>query len=220
MGQRKGSGVTRAYEEAATTRRALLDGINDRHQRDTSAPLTRLRTAAKGKYVPGVGNPLAPVLFVGEAPGASEHRTGQPFAGASGRVFDDLLASIRMPRRNVYVTNAVHYRPVDISGHSRTPEVAEVVASKPYLLQEIEVVQPYLVVTLGRVPMFALLGEGLSIGACHGMLHNAERTGIGRPVLTLHHPSVGVYQQAQKPVLRRDFAQIDTYLRHEEGVSW
>jgi uracil-DNA glycosylase len=178
---------------------------------DTSFELRQLREQSGDRFVPGVGNPEADVVFVGEAPGATEHRTGRPFVGAAGKVLDELLKSVHLTREEVYITNAVHWRPVTGQGKNRTPDPEEVQACRKYLLSEVRIISPNLLVTLGKVPLSAVLGERYRIGACHGRLYRAEDWEPAR-VLALYHPAVGVYQRSMKPVLRQDFSKVRTFL--------
>jgi DNA polymerase len=198
-------------------RRALLEDINTRHRADTHRDLMRLVRDSEGKFVPGKGSLEPLVVFVGEAPGRTEHRTGQPFVGASGRILDNLLTSVGLPRERCYITNAVHYRPVNAYSQNRAPEPKEVEASLPYLLQEIETLEPLVVVTLGKVPMSALLTTTNSgISACHGMVAVPRITRVpDYPLMTMYHPAVGVYKKDQLPTLRQDFAALARLLRRK-----
>lgn len=202
---------------SAEARQALLNGIYDRYRTSPHPALRRLREAARDKFVPGVGDVEAELVLVGEAPSATEHRTGQPFVGASGRVLDDLLASVGLPRARVYITNAVHYRPLDEEGRNRTPDPAEIAASREYLMQELEVLRPLVVATLGKAPLSALMGATYRISDCHGQVHRSEQ--VPYSVVTLYHPAVGVYQGSQRPMLRRDFAEVSKEL-HRKGAQW
>lgn len=204
------------FEEATAARRSLLANLYDRYANDPHPALDGLRRGAQGRFVPGVGDPMSPVVLVGEAPGATEQRAGAPFAGASGRVLDDLLASVRLKREDCYLTNVVRYRPVDSRTSNRRPTEAEVAVSKPYLNQELEVLRPEVVVTLGKAPMNALMGDHFLISACHGLVHrNPSRR---YSVVTLYHPSVGVYQRSLIPQLRKEFAVVARELKHR-GVE-
>ncbi|HMV17432.1 MAG TPA: uracil-DNA glycosylase [Rhodocyclaceae bacterium] len=132
--------------------------------------------------VPGVGDRQADWLFVGEGPGAEEDERGEPFVGQAGRLLDAMLASIDLRRgHDVYIANAVKCRPP----HNRTPETAEIAACFPYLERQIALLQPRLIVALGRPAAQALLNQEIKIGASRGRLF---RYG-GIPVIVTYHPA-------------------------------
>lgn len=132
--------------------------------------------------VPGVGDRLARWMLVGEAPGAEEDERGEPFVGQAGRLLDNMLAAIGLDRtQDVYIANAVKCRPP----HNRTPERVELAACLPYLDRQIALVQPRLLVALGRPAAQALLDRELAISAARGK--RFERQGI--PVVVTYHPA-------------------------------
>ncbi|WP_232516621.1 uracil-DNA glycosylase [Thauera sinica] len=132
--------------------------------------------------VPGVGDRRARWMLVGEGPGAEEDLRGEPFVGQAGKLLDNMLAAIGLKRgEDVYIANAVKCRPP----HNRTPEAGEVAACLPYLERQIELVQPRLLVALGRPAAQALLETEVRIGAARGKLF--EYRGI--PVVVTYHPA-------------------------------
>ena len=132
--------------------------------------------------VPGVGDRLARWMLVGEAPGAEEDERGEPFVGQAGRLLDNMLAALGLDRtQDVYIANAVKCRPP----HNRTPERVELAACLPYLDRQIALVQPRLLVALGRPAAQALLDRELAISAARGK--RFERQGI--PVVVTYHPA-------------------------------
>ena len=151
------------------------------------------------QLVMGSGSPDAHIVIIGEAPGRHEDETGEAFVGASGTYLDELLSSIEMSRSHVYVTNIVKYRPPN----NRDPKSAEKQAFLPYLLEQLEVVQPKLVITLGKHSLQSLLPE-LEIGAVHGQKQVFE----GYTVLPLYHPAAGIYNRKLRPTMLQDFKQI------------
>lgn len=199
-----------------------LFALHERHKADLDPALVRLRNEAHGQFVPHSGAIEAPlVALVGEAPGRTEHRTGRPFAGAAGRVLDDLLKHISLPRDRCYITNAVHYRPVDRHGMNRTPFPEEIEAAKRYLVEELYVVRPLVVVTLGKVPMSALVKTNARIGDCHGMVARIELSDVKFcPTMTLYHPAVGVYQKQLMPTLEHDMDGLAKLIRARNGGAW
>jgi uracil-DNA glycosylase len=189
------------------SRRGELIDLNNRHAATTDKRLALLKSQAQEKFVHGVGPVEPPVMFVGEAPGASEHRTGRPFSGASGRLLDEMLASVDLAREQVYITNVVHWRPRS----NRTPDTHEIEASLPFLLEEIRIVHPTLLVTLGKTALEALVHRKANIGQWHG--NTVSVIDILPKVLALYHPAVALYQRANRPTLFADFQKIDVFLR-------
>ena len=132
--------------------------------------------------VPGVGDRQARWMLVGEGPGAEEDQRGEPFVGQAGRLLDNMLAALGLDRtKDVYIANAVKCRPP----HNRTPERVELAACLPYLDRQIALVQPRLLVALGRPAAQALLDRELAISAARGK--RFERHGI--PVVVTYHPA-------------------------------
>ncbi|AOF81341.1 uracil-DNA glycosylase, 4 family protein [Methyloversatilis sp. RAC08] len=143
-----------------------------------ACPLHERRTMA----VPGVGDRAADWLFVGEGPGAEEDLRGEPFVGQAGKLLDAMLAAIGLARgRNVYIANAVKCRPPG----NRTPEAAEMATCQPYLERQIALIQPRIIVALGRPAAQTLLGGEVKINAARGRLF--DRAGI--PVVVTYHPA-------------------------------
>ncbi len=134
------------------------------------------------KAVPGVGDRQADWLFVGEGPGAEEDQRGEPFVGQAGKLLDAMLASIGLARgRNVYIANAVKCRPPG----NRTPEADEIATCQPYLERQIALIQPRIIVALGRPAAQTLLGSEVKINAVRGRL--LDHCGI--PVVVTYHPA-------------------------------
>jgi DNA polymerase len=161
--------------------------------------------------VAGEGSCRAKIMFVGEAPGRNEAKTGRPFCGAAGKVFDELLAHIDMKREDIFITNIVKDRPPQ----NRDPLPKEVVAYAPYLDREIEIIQPKIIVGLGRFSVKYLLQKfGLEeeaakpISQSHGKVLLAE-TFYGKiKIVTLYHPAVAVYNRKQITILKKDFGAL------------
>ena len=130
----------------------------------------------------GVGDQRADWLLVGEGPGAEEDLRGEPFVGQAGKLLDNMLAAIGLRRgADVYIANAVKCRPPE----NRTPEPAEIDACRPFLQRQIEMIQPRLIVALGRPAAQALLGEEVKIAAARGRLHDYQ----GIPLVVTYHPA-------------------------------
>lgn len=149
----------------------------------TVAGCTRCGLCAQRKQaVLGVGDQQADWLFVGEGPGAEEDERGEPFVGQAGKLLDNMLKAIDLKRGdNVYIANAVKCRPPD----NRTPEAEETAACWPYLERQIELLQPRLIVALGRPAAQSLLQSEVKIGAARGQLHRYK----GIPVIVTYHPA-------------------------------
>lgn len=130
----------------------------------------------------GVGDERAEWLFIGEGPGADEDRIGEPFVGQAGKLLDNMLAAIKLKRGvNVYIANAVKCRPPG----NRNPAPDEISDCEPYLVRQIELIQPRLIVVLGRIAAQALLGTQGSIASLRGRV--LEYRGI--PLIVTYHPA-------------------------------
>ena len=130
----------------------------------------------------GVGDPSADWMLIGEAPGAEEDRLGDPFVGQAGRLLDNMLAAIGLDRgKNVYIANVLKCRPPG----NRNPEPEEVAKCSPHLLRQIELVNPKLIVAMGRFAAQTLLETDASIASLRGRLHRYA----GRPCIVTYHPA-------------------------------
>ena len=148
----------------------------------------------------GDGSPDAELVFVGEAPGKNEDAQGKPFVGAAGKFLNEMLQGIGLAREDVYITNIVKYRPPN----NRDPLPEEKAAFLPFLQQQIDIIQPKLIITLGRHSMDALLPPGLKISQCHGEPRKCQ----GHVYLPLYHPAAALYNGAKRQTLIDDFAKI------------
>ncbi len=152
----------------------------------------------------GDGNPNADIVFIGEAPGKNEDRQGLPFVGAAGQFLNDMLASIGFKRQDVYITNIVKYRPPS----NRDPFPDEKDAFLPYLQAQLAVIQPRLIVTLGRHSLNCFLPD-LQISAVHGQPKRFK----GQVYLPLFHPAAALYNSSLRQTLEADFGKIPTILK-------
>ncbi len=154
------------------------DEMRDAIESCTSCPLSK----GRNKVVVGVGNRQADWLFIGEAPGAEEDIKGEPFVGQAGKLLDNMLSSIGLSRQsNVYIANTVKCRPPG----NRNPEPSEMAACRPYLLRQIELVDPRLIVVMGRVAAQSVLDSEASISALRGKVHAFGKT----PAIVTYHPA-------------------------------
>lgn len=136
--------------------------------------------------VPGVGDRRANWLFIGEGPGAEEDARGEPFVGQAGRLLDSMLAALDLRRgQDVYIANAVKCRPPG----NRTPEAGEMAACRPFLMQQIALIQPRLIVLLGRAAVSSLLGEDRPLSAMRGKRYTLDSAGRQIPVIVTYHPA-------------------------------
>ncbi|MBI2798118.1 uracil-DNA glycosylase [Candidatus Saccharibacteria bacterium] len=160
--------------------------------------------------VPGEGNPAAEIMFVGEAPGAEEDKQSRPFVGASGKFLESMLETIDRSRQDVFITNIVKFRPPN----NRDPSREEIQACLPYLLAQIKVIDPKLIVFLGRHSMNVFFPE-LRISQAHGQ--PVKRS--GRVFLPLYHPAAALYNGSMRAILQEDFGRIPAILRKVEQQS-
>ncbi len=179
----------------------------------TESPLHTYRTENGYYPVIGQGSHHAKIMFIGEAPGENEAKTGKPFCGASGRVLDELLASVGIERDDVYITNIVKDRPPK----NRDPRKDEIALYAPFLDQQIDIIQPQVIATLGRFSMefilkrFDLPEQKEKISNLHGKLLNAQASYGAVNILPLYHPAVALYNGGQKATLMEDFEQLKQF---------
>ncbi|GAB1234976.1 hypothetical protein UT5_13700 [Ferrigenium sp. UT5] len=139
----------------------------------------------------GVGDEKAAWLFVGEGPGADEDAQGEPFVGQAGKLLDNMLLALKLKRGNdVYIANVVKCRPPA----NRTPEADEIAACLPWLHRQIELVQPKIIVALGRTAATALLGRDAALGSLRGAVHDYR----GTPLVVTYHPAYLLRSPAEK----------------------
>ncbi len=155
------------------------------------------------QLVMGHGNPEAEVVFIGEAPGKNEDLQGRPFVGAAGKFLDEMLAAANLVRSDVYITNIVKYRPPN----NRDPLPAEKMAFWPYLVRELQIIQPKIVVTLGRHSMEYFLPNA-KITAVHGQPKRISFQDRKQVIMPLYHPAAALYNGGLRQTLLDDFARI------------
>lgn len=191
-----------------------LKKIKDEVLNLTSSPLYSDRV--KNKYFPviGEGNHSAEIMFIGEAPGENEAKTGRPFCGRAGKVLDDLLSSVGIERKDVYVTNIVKDRPPK----NRDPLPEEIALYAPFLDRQIEAISPKVIATLGRFSMqyvmsrYGLSFELASISNIHGKIFDTELKGKKIKVIPLYHPAAAIYNQHLMSTLKEDFKALGTLI--------
>ena len=159
----------------------------------------------RNKFVFGVGDPNASLLLVGEAPGAEEDRLGEPFVGRAGKLLDKILAAIdRNRHKDVYICNVMKCRPPN----NRDPLRAEVDQCEPYLLHQIHLIKPKLIVALGRVAGQTLLNVDKSLKSLRNIFHDYH----GTPLMVTYHPAALLRNQDLKRPTWEDFKTIKDFL--------
>ena len=177
------------------------------------SPLYEYRTSNGYFPVIGEGSHDSQIMFVGEAPGRNEAKTGRPFAGAAGKILNELLESVGIAREDVYITNIVKDRPQE----NRDPTPEEIRLYGPFLDRQIEIIQPKVIATLGRYSMgyilskFGLNSENKTISELHGKLFEAETTYGPISIAVLYHPAAAIYNQHLKDTLKEDFKVFSVY---------
>lgn len=195
----------------AKSKQQLLDEIREAILKDNVTPEL---AASATQLVFGDGDVNAQIVFIGEAPGKNEDIEGKPFIGAAGKFLDEMLQGIGLERKDVYITNIVKYRPPN----NRDPLPEEKKAFLPYLQAQLEVIQPKIVVTLGRHSMNCFLPD-LQISKIHG---EPKRIRISMKssddvltivIMPLYHPAAALYNGSMRQTLIDDFAGIPAILK-------
>lgn len=184
---------------------ALRAHIGDCHR----CPLGQTRTC----LVFGVGDPHAELMFIGEAPGKNEDLKGEPFVGAAGQLLDELLASIGLTRSQVYIANVLKCRPPG----NRDPLAAEIETCVPFLSEQVRIIAPRVIATLGNFATRFVLGTERGITQLRGRLFHVD----GRQVVPVYHPAAALYDQTKRSVLFDDFQRLQHVLQMpaQEAVS-
>ena len=172
-----------------------LEDLAQRVRECTDCPLHTGRANA----VPGEGPDDAEILFIGEGPGYHEDQQGRPFVGPAGNFLEELLQSIGMTRDQVYIANMVKCRP----HNNRDPMPNEIEACSKYLDRQIELIDPLLIITLGRFSMSRFL-PGQSISRVRGRLRSVG----GRQIFPIMHPAAGLRRQEMRAAIEEDFAKV------------
>lgn len=161
--------------------------------------------------VPGEGNPEAEIMFIGEGPGYHEDQQGIPFCGQAGKLLDELLQSIEVKREEVFICNMLRHRPPG----NRDPLLEEIEACKIWLDQQIKVIQPKAIVTLGRFSMAKFIPEG-KISFLHGQARFVDFEGRKYIVIPMFHPAAALRSLEIMSKLKEDFKKIAKMLTSKE----
>ncbi|MBI3810079.1 MAG: uracil-DNA glycosylase [Nitrospirae bacterium] len=161
-------------------------------------------SSGRTQVVFGTGNPNASIMFVGEAPGFYEDKQGIPFVGAAGKLLNELLDSVGLSRSDIYIANVIKCRPPD----NRDPLPDEVETCKPFLFQQIELIKPKVVCTLGNFAMQTLLGKKIGIMKMRGQAFQVQDFFV----FPLLHPAAALHQGNLNEPLREDFRKLKAFL--------
>ncbi len=186
---------------------AKLEKIKARVMNLKESPLFAFRTDNNYFPVIGEGSHDAEIVMIGEAPGRNEAKTGRLFCGTAGKVLDQLLQHVGLKRDSIYITNIVKDRPPE----NRDPTAEEIAVYGPFLDEQIEIIKPKIIVTLGRYAMGYVMKkfdkeDALEpIGKAHGKAYDAQASYGAIKIVTLYHPCVAVYNPRNLPNLKKDF---------------
>lgn len=206
--------ATRDSAFTKTKKMEKLEKIEEELKNNPSSPLYTYRRENDYEPVIGEGDPDAIIMFIGEAPGLKEAETGRPFVGRAGQMLNTLLESIGVSREDVYITNIVKDRPPD----NRDPRSNEIKYYAPYLQQQLEIIQPEVIATLGRFSMKFILGrfdlpqKEQSIGELHGELLTTNASFGKVKILPLYHPAAMFYNRKLQPVIEEDFQILQRFI--------
>lgn len=162
------------------------------------------------KSVPGEGPTNASIMFIGEGPGFHENQQGKPFVGQAGKFLDELLSMADLKRDDVFITNVVKCRPPG----NHDPQPDELEACGKYLDRQIELINPKIIVTLGRFSMAKFFGA-VKISQIHG---KSKKIG-DRLIVAMYHPAAALHQPALKNTLLEDFSKLKTYLQNAPSIN-
>jgi uracil-DNA glycosylase len=192
-----------------------LEAINQEVLALEQSPIYAYRTEHNYLPVIGEGSYDSKIMFVGEAPGRNEAKTGKPFCGSAGKILNSLLESVGIPRDHVYITNIVKDRPPE----NRDPTPKEIEIYGPFLDRQIQIIQPRIIATLGRYSMGYIMGlfgketELEPISKAHGKAYDATALYGQIKIVALYHPAAAIYNQKLKGTLMEDFKILKNILQ-------
>jgi DNA polymerase len=181
-----------------------LQKVKEKMEVDDSLPLKSGAT----RLVFGVGNPESEILFIGEGPGYWEDQKGEPFVGNAGKLLDQVLLSIDIPRQSVYITNVVHHRPPE----NRDPTPSEIAAYGKYLNEIINIIDPKIIITLGRFSMGMFL-PGVTISSVHGKVQSVKWGNKDITVVPMYHPAAALRNGNMMFSFKDDFRKVPEILK-------
>jgi len=194
------------------SKQRVFDDLKKEMENDKSLPLRKGAT----NLVLGEGNLSADVLCIGEAPGFWEDKKGRPFVGAAGKLLDRLLLSIKLPREEVFITNVICFRPPE----NRDPSPEEILAFQPYIDKLIDLVNPPVILTLGRFSMGKFL-YGVKISSIHGKPQVVNWNGKSVTIIPMFHPAAALRSGEVMQKIIDDFHRIPEVIKEikEEKVK-
>jgi DNA polymerase len=187
-----------------------LQILKEKMKADDSLPLKTPDT----NLVFGVGDPNAEILFIGEGPGYWENLKEEPFVGNAGKLLDQVLRTIGIPRESVYITNIVHHRPPE----NRDPIPEEIVAYGKYLDELIQIIDPKIIITLGRFSMGKFL-PGVVISSVHGKVQSVKWKGKDIVVVPMYHPAAALRNGNMMFSFKDDFRKVPEILKQVRESS-
>ena len=193
---------------------AALDELRQRH--DASCPhCTSVTTHTQTVF--GEGNADADIMFIGEAPGEEEDLTGRPFVGRAGKKLDEIIAAMGLQREEVYIANILKSRPPS----NRTPQPDEIARCAPFLIEQIRIVDPQVIVALGGPASKTLLETDTGITRLRGHWHEFQLDGRGIPVMPTFHPAYLLrnYTRETRMQIWTDMKQVLERVRLEAGAK-
>jgi uracil-DNA glycosylase family 4 len=188
-----------------------------KNQMNSIPELKEKYAALLAEYSPvvlGEGKKGAEIFMIGEAPGKQEVEKGRPFVGQAGKNLDEFLEYLGIERTDVYITNAVKFRPVKKNPDTgrlsnRAPTAKEIELFRPLLMDEIDLIDPPVIVTLGNIPLASLTGRDIKIGDVHGGPSEYK----GKMLYPLYHPASIIYRRGLKEVYLEDLTRLKSLLR-------
>lgn len=165
------------------------------------------------EIVLGRGNLNSPIVLIGEAPGRKEVELKEPFVGQAGKNLDEFLEALELEKEDIYITNSVKYRPTKVNPKTgrlsnRTPTVKEIEAFRNYLFEEIYIIKPKIIVTLGNTSLKALFKENIKIGDVHGKLISVDIKDNKYNIFPLYHPAAIIYNRSLKEIYLNDLQNL------------
>lgn len=184
-----------------------LQKLKEQMEADETLPLKTPET----NLVFGVGDPDTKILFIGEGPGYWENMKKEPFVGNAGKFLDQLLKSINIPRESVYITNVVHHRPPE----NRDPLPEEIAAYGKYLDEIVKIIDPEVIITLGRYSMGKFLPDA-KISSTHGKVHRVNWKGWDVVIIPMYHPAAALRNGAVMTQEKLDFLELPEIIKQIE----
>lgn len=197
----KGNGNGEVHLSSPVSKSQQLDDFRDEIKNCQKCSLAKTRT----NFVFGVGNPDAKIMFIGEAPGGEEDKLGIPFVGRAGKLLDRILEAVGMRRGDVYIANVLKCRPPE----NRDPLPVEIDVCLPYLLRQIEIINPKIICCLGRISAGALLKTKLPMNKLRGQVYKFR----GIPLVITYHPAAILRNESLKRPVWEDFQLMAKLMR-------